>query len=300
VSIIISSYTTERYTDVAECISSLESQTLRPTEIILVLDPIQDLLDFYVSRMSKEVKIVTSKNPGLSNARNAGIENASGDILAFIDDDAVADKMWLQNIIRNYEDSSVIGVGGYVKACWEGGRPLWFPEELDWIVGCTYKGFSTEKSQIRNPIGCNMSFKSSVFRKAGYFRSDVGRTGKNTLGDEETEMSIRATDKIPGSKIMYDPSAVVYHKVGTNRKSLAYVWKRSFSEGISKATIVRSFQKSRKLAHEETFLRYLISTAIPSRLREIYRYEKMAQLLVILFSAIAVLAGYGSRKIGSL
>jgi len=299
VSIIISTYTTERYTDVANCISSLKSQKLEPAEIVLVLDPIESLLNFYRLRVSKDVRIVLSKDLGLSHARNAGIENASGDVIAFIDDDAVADKKWLLNAIMNYEDPRVIGVGGQVMACWEGGRPVWFAEELDWIVGCTYKGFPSEKSLIRNPIGCNMSFRSSVFRQAGHFRSDIGRLGKNATGDEETEMAIRATARIPGSKIVYDPSAVVYHKIGRNRKSLAYVWKRSFSEGVSKAMIAESFQTGEKLLNEGIYLKYLISVGIPSRLRKIYEYEKMSQLLVILFSTVAVLAGYASRKLGS-
>jgi hypothetical protein len=63
--------------------------------------------------------------------------------------------------------------------------------------------------------------------------------------------------------------------------------------------IAESFQTGEKLLNEGIYLKYLMSVGIPSRLRRIYEYEKMSQLLVILFSTVAVLAGYASRKLGS-
>ena len=296
VSVIISTYTPKRLHDVMKCIASLETQTLKPTEVLLVLDPDENLVNFYKSRIPSKVKIITSDKVGLSHARNAGIKRAVGDIIAFIDDDAVADPTWLETMIRNYDDPEVVGVGGLIKANWQSRRPLWFPEELDWIVGCTYKGFPERRIRVRNPIGCSMSFRSWVFRKVGYFRSDIGRRGQNFTGDEETEFSIRACNKIPKSKVMYDPSSVVHHKIGRNRESLNYVWKRSFSEGISKAMMTHK-QKTSQLSAEDAYLKYLLGTAIPSRITKIYKYENMCQLLVLLYSTVAVLAGFASSKL---
>jgi GT2 family glycosyltransferase len=65
-----------------------------------------------------------------------------------------------------------------------------------------------------------MLFRRSVFEKAGYFRTDVGRCGKLLLCDEETEFSIRAQKAFPNAKILYEPSAVVYHKVSKNRQCI--------------------------------------------------------------------------------
>jgi glycosyltransferase involved in cell wall biosynthesis len=279
-----------------DCISSLRAQTLRPTEIILVLDPIESLVNFYKLHMPSDVKIVLSQNVGLSHARNTGVKNSTGNIIAFIDDDAIPDTTWLKNMVMNYKDPEVIGVGGLIKSEWEGSRPVWFPEELDWIVGCTYKGFPQKRSRIRNPIGCNMSFRSSVFSKAGYFRTDFGRLGQTLTANEETEFSIRACRKIPQSKIIYDPSAVVHHKVNASRQSLNYVWKRSFNEGISKA-MISQMQKTSKLSTEDAYLKYLLGVAIPSRIRQIYQYGKMCQSLVLVYSTVAVLAGFASCKL---
>ena len=95
VSTVISTYTTERLHDVVRCISSLKRQTLPPAEIILVLDPRKELVEFYKSHVPSEVKMIVSNDVGLSHARNTGVKNAKGEIVAFIDDDATANEKWL-------------------------------------------------------------------------------------------------------------------------------------------------------------------------------------------------------------
>lgn len=180
----------DRLNDVLNCIDSLRKQTFSPYEIILILDP--DLkLEFYASRVPSYVNVAISNERGLSNARNAGVRRASGDIVAFIDDDAIADIDWLRNLVKNYEYPSVFGVGGFVKPVWENERPMWFPEELDWIVGCSYKGLPEHRFVVRNPIGCNMSFFKDIFDKTGYFNANIGRFRRKLLGSEETEFSVR-------------------------------------------------------------------------------------------------------------
>jgi len=292
VSIIVSTYTKKRLFDVQQCINSLKDQILQPKEIILVLDPIKELVDFYRSQIPEFVKILVSKRKGLSSARNVGAINSIGDIVAFIDDDAIADEKWLEHLVTVYEDSDVVGMGGNTISLWEDKRPFWFPEELDWIVGCSYKGQPILKSTIRNPIGCNMSFRRSVFEKVGYFREDIGRLGTTPLGDEETEFSIRVLNKIPASKIVYSPLAVVYHKVGKNRARLKYLWTRSFYEGVSKATISHKFGRSEALSTEDNYMKYLFSTSIPSKLKRIYKLENIGKLFALFISMFGVFAGF--------
>jgi len=264
------------------------------------LDPDPDLVEFYESRLTEDVKVITSQKRGLSNARNAGVRSAKGEIIAFVDDDAIADKNWLENLVRNYDDPNVVGVGGLIKPWWQDGYPVWFPEELNWIVGCSYKGLPERKARIRNPIGCNMSFRKNVFEEVGYFRSDIGRFGKRLLAGEEPELSMRILESIPNSKIMYEPFAVVHHRVGKKRKSLKYLWERSFYEGVSKASI-RNPRKgfSSALSTENEYLKYLLRNAIPSRLRRIYNIGSLCQLVVLLFSLSAVFVGFFLGRLGT-
>ena len=299
VSAVVSTYSVDRLGQVLECIKSLKSQTISPREIILVLDPDQDLVSFYESQRLNGVKIIASERFGLSEARNAGVKNAKGEIIAFIDDDAVAEKNWLEKLVYNYYDPFVVGVGGLIRPLWDGKGPAWFPEELNWIFGCSYKGLPEHKACVRNPIGCNMSFRKSIFEKVGYFRTDIGRFGKKLLGSEEMEFSIRILEKVPDSKIMYEPSAVVYHRVDKSRANLKYLWKRSFCEGVSKALITSSRQNpSTALSTEDRYLKYLLGIAIPSRLKRIYKFGNLCQLAILFFSLFAVFAGFSLGRFG--
>jgi len=285
--VIVSTYTKNNYELVMDCIESIKQQTLRPYEILLVLDDDQNLINFYSDRISN-VKIVNSGGFGLSRARNAGVKNANGNILVFIDDDAVAEKNWLEHHVKNYARSCVVGVGGIAKAYWEEKRPSWFPEELDWIVGSTYRGHVKEKSYIRNPIGCNMSFRKSVFNKVGYFNDYLGRFGKNLLSAEETEFSLRIFNKLPNAKIIFDPNIIVYHKVPKKRTTIIYLIKRSYSEGKSKKLI----NNSGNLKSESRYLKFLLIRSIPEKLIKIYRLSELLKLVVILLTVFFVSIGY--------
>jgi glycosyltransferase involved in cell wall biosynthesis len=248
--------------------------------------------------LSADVKIIISSGFGLSNARNTGVKSTQGEVAAFVDDDALADVDWLKNLAANYRESNVVGVGGRIVPVWEGGFPVWFPAELNWIVGCSYKGLPEEKASVRNPIGCNMSFRRSVFDAVGYFRTDVGRIGRMLLAGEEPEFSLRILTMLPRSKIIYDPSAVVYHKVAKSRRSLAYILKRSFYEGISKALIDSDEANIRKRSSTENqYLKYLTGVTVPSKAKRIYRFENLSHLMVIFLSTSAVLLGFFFGKI---
>ena len=295
---MVSTYSKARLSYLLDCIESLRKQSFKPVEVILVLDPVPELVEFYESRFSDDVRIVVSDKCGLSNARNVGVKSARGEIIAFVDDDAVADVNWLRNLVGNYEDPMVVGVGGLIKPLWESGSPAWFPEELNWLVGCSYKGLPENRAFVRNPIGCNMSFRKSVFEKVGYFRSDVGRFGKKLLAGEEADFSIRVYKRISGAKIIFEPNAVVYHRIDKNRLSLRYLLERAFYEGVSKGLISDSQRLSSSvLSAEDQYLKYLLRVAIPSRLRRFSKMDGMCQLVLLLFSTIAVFMGFSSIRL---
>jgi hypothetical protein len=158
-------------------------------------------------------------------------------VVAFIDDDAVADRNWLQTLLLAYRDPRVIAVGGAVLPRWDRGRPPGFPEEFDWVVGCTYLGMPTGRRTVRNLIGANMSFRRQVFRVIGGFSDGIGRVGGGAGGCSETELCIRAAAALPASVILYDPAARVSHRVPTARTSWRYFGTRCYREGLSKAQV---------------------------------------------------------------
>lgn len=295
---MISVYSIDRATDVIDCIESLKNQTMPPKEIIIVLDPSRELVNYYSKRLDSSVELVVSDAFGLSAARNAGIKKCISEFIAFIDDDAVADRNWLKNLVRNFDDSTIIGVGGRIIPIWPEKNPDWFPEELYWVVGCSYKGLPNRRAPIRNPIGCNMIFRRSVFENAGYFSTATGRVGNVLMGHDDTEIGIRATNKLPGTVILYDPSAIVYHKVSDNRVCITYVLKRSYSEGFSKAFVSNGGQTDKvALGTEKSYLHNLIVGTPQMLLRGNVRTGP-SRCLTLWIATAMVFLGYfvGSRS----
>ena len=283
---MISTYTKDRWRDVLRCVESLRNQTFKPHEVILVLDPIDELVEFYKDLLSDYIKVVKSEGFGLSKARNKGILESEGDIIAFIDDDAWADRFWLKRVIKNYLDENVYCVGGKIVPVFENGRPKWLSEELDWIVGCTYKGLPEKKSEVRNPIGANMSFRREAFKIAGLFKEEVGRFGKKLLSGEEAEFAMRLKKVMPNAKIIYDPSAIVYHRVPKNRTKIRYALKRAFYEGYSKAILAKEYS----LNVESSYLKFLMYTLI-NKILKLKFIEVFGIISVVAFVGLGNLIG---------
>jgi len=127
------------------------------------------------------------------------------DVIAFVDDEALPRKEWLERLFRNFEDPEVLVGGGQVVPLWEGERPSSLPEELDWVLGCTYRPFPTGRGQVRNVIGCNMAFRRDVFQRASFFSPPWGCSKGRFRARVETELYICLPARLPKAKIIYDP-----------------------------------------------------------------------------------------------
>jgi hypothetical protein len=178
---------------------------------------------------------------------------SKGDVVAFLDDDAVADTDWLKFLVDSYSDEAVIGVGGLTLPSWETARPAWWPEEFDWVVGCTFVG--REPGPVRNLLGGNASFRRDVFDFAGGFPSHIGRSAAKPrpLGCEETEFCIRASRRRPGSVFLFDSRAVIWHWVPEARSRFAYFRSRCYAEGLSKALVTQSVGVGPGLSAERSY-----------------------------------------------
>jgi glycosyltransferase involved in cell wall biosynthesis len=302
VSVIICCYTLERLGDLHEAIRSVQAQSHKPHEIIVAVDHNEELFNRLTSELPPEFKVVISRQtPGLSTTRNVGISHSTGDIISFIDDDAIADRNWLTNLCERFHDPRVIVVGGKAIPKWlDGNRPWWFPEELNWIIGCSYKGIPAEETKIRNVIGCNMAFRRTAFERAGLFSSEVGRVGKLQGLGEEAEICLRIKNTMPEALVVYEQNAVIYHKVPKWRVNLKYVAQRSFNEGLYKHVVGRlaSSISREPLSTENSYLRYLLLNAIPQRLIKLHRPAAVAAASVIMLSISSAGLGYivGMRK----
>jgi glycosyltransferase involved in cell wall biosynthesis len=276
ISVVICVYTEDRWEDILAAVASVRAQSRPALETLLVVDHNAALLD----RLTKEykepgdgtvVRVLANAGPrGLSAGRNTGIAAARGDVIAFLDDDAVAERDWLRHFAEGYADPRVMAVGGRTEPIWASGRrPAWFPEEFDWIVGCTYKGLPAGLVKVRNVLGGNASFRRTAFDAAGGFATGIGRDGdKRPLGCEETELCIRLTRARPDAILLIDDRAVIHHRVPEAREHFGYFRTRAYAEGLSKALVARSVGTDKGLESERRYATRVLPAGVARGLRD--------------------------------
>jgi cellulose synthase/poly-beta-1,6-N-acetylglucosamine synthase-like glycosyltransferase len=276
ISVVICVYTEDRWEDILAAVSSVRTQSRPALETLLVVDHNAALLD-RLSREYKdaegadEVRVLANAGPrGLSAGRNTGIAASRGDVVAFLDDDAVAERDWLRHFAEGYADPRVMAVGGRTEPIWaSGGRPAWFPEEFDWVVGCTYKGLPSGLVRVRNVLGGNASFRRTAFDAAGGFATGIGRDGdKRPLGCEETELCIRLTRARPDAILLIDDRAVIHHRVPEAREHFGYFRTRTYAEGLSKALVARSVGSDKGLESERRYATRVLPAGVARGLRD--------------------------------
>lgn len=273
VSVVICVYTEERWGDILAAVDSVRGQSRAALETLLVVDHNEALRE----RLEKEyadttqVRVLANTGPrGLSAGRNTGIAAARGEVLAFLDDDARAEPGWLRHFAAAYADPLVMAVGGRTLPVWASGRrPAWFPEEFDWVVGCTYRGQPDGVARVRNVLGGNASFRREAFTAAGGFATGIGRDGdKRPLGGEETELCIRLSLARPGAVLLLDDRAVIHHRVPAVRERFRYFRSRAYAEGLSKALVARSVGAGPGLSSERAYTTRVLPRGVARGLRD--------------------------------
>jgi len=163
-------------------------------------------------------RLLVPQGTGASAARNLGAVNASGNILAFLDDDVILGKRWFERCVTVLTDSSVGAVTGRVLVRLEEYGLDFVPESLKWVVGGTYWGSKVPIS-VFSAAGMNFCIKKEVFLKAGGYDENLGPRGDrpekarwHRLGAEESDLAIRIWLRT-GLKVVYDPNVIVEHKL---------------------------------------------------------------------------------------
>ncbi|BAP60500.1 putative glycosyltransferase [Methanococcus maripaludis KA1] len=297
VSIVISAYTLERMNDIVDLLYSMERQTCQNFEIIFVVDGTYELMN-EIKKQVCDVNITNMKficvgeNKGLSNARNLGIANSVGDIIAFIDDDAIADPKWLEKTIESfYKNPEVWGVTGHNEALWVDVKPQKLPKILYWMIGdSSYMFDNQNKVEVRNPCGCNMAFKKFVFDKIGLFSLEFGKKGNLWLFGEDSEIGIRIWKN--NGKIIFDPSIKIQHKVYKYRTTFKNILKRTFYEGFSKAYMKKIHGSV--LSKETDYLKKLIFEDMPREFQYLFKrpIRGSKNIIIVLCAVFSVGSGY--------
>ncbi|MBP2029967.1 glycosyltransferase involved in cell wall biosynthesis [Methanohalophilus levihalophilus] len=299
VSVIVCAYDIGRYDDFIEAIESLFDQDFRNVEIIAVVDGNKEFYEKIIKykelNQLKMKVLLNKKNLGLSESRNRGIAVATGDVLAFFDDDAIAEKNWISELVRMYDKYDAIAAGGKLFPLWVDGKADFLPEEFYWMIGATHKGFPEKVTEVRNTFGSNISFKKEVLDEFEGFKGDMGIKGKGALQAEETEICERMK-KLFGKGVMYNPHAIVHHKIFKSRTRLKFLLRRAFWQGYSKKMMANM---GYSMDVESDFLKRLINPGIYGRVKAVRSMGlgPLIQIFFLILFTFVVSLGYAFKSI---
>lgn len=295
VSVVVNTYSLDRYDDFHDAVEAVFAQTYEDVEVVLVIDgnePLYERVEEEFGGRDGVIVHCTEENLGNSGARTMGGELATGDVIAVTDDDAVPDPEWVEELVRVYEETDAIAVGGKVVPLWVDGEPDFFPEEFYWLIGCNHRGFGNHMEEVRNTFGPNLSFRAEVFDELGGFSEHVGRVGDKQLQAHETEICSRMQREY-GQGVIYTENAIVRHKILGYRLEWGWLVRRCFWQGYSKRVLEKLVPDS--TGEETDYLKQLLLQFVPNRVKDILTNPsapKVKQLGAISLFTFLVGMGY--------
>jgi glycosyltransferase involved in cell wall biosynthesis len=236
--------TWNRVHDLTTCLQALIDDLAGrdDTEVVIVDNNCTDGTTTVVRSLIESVphfRLMSEETPGLARARNAGLAQTTGRVVAFLDDDAVVRTGWSDAVHRTFLDDSVDALGGLIVLRWpDGERPTWLPHRYDSYFTCLDLG--PEPMQMpagTYPFGANMAIARKSLQRGG-FEESLGRKANSLLSSEEAHLF--ALIRGQNGLIMYEPRAAVDHIVPPSRVSRRWVVRRLYAQGTSDAIRART------------------------------------------------------------
>lgn len=298
VSVVIATYSMDRWHGLCEAIASARAQTIPVLDIVVVVDYNPRMMAKVISEFPGITVIANSNAQGASGGRNSGAAVSRGEVLAFLDDDVVASPNWLEALLPHLKDPAVVGVGGRLEPLWNTSRPRWFPEEFYWVIGCSYRGMPQSATVVRNVWSGNMAIRRSAFNAVGGFRDGFGKIGARSQ-PEDTDLCLRTSVESNGGIWIYEPNSIAGHRVPTERMTLGYFLRRCYWEGQGKAALTSLGDTGKSLSTERQYTRSVLPNAISRGLRETARGEVSGttRSVAILTGLTVTVAGFLADRI---
>ncbi|HLH59854.1 MAG TPA: glycosyltransferase family 2 protein [Streptosporangiaceae bacterium] len=238
---------------VDRCLRALAAQSIRPRMEILVIDDGSTDDTASVARAHGVTVISHPGNRGIAAARNTGLNAATADIVAFLDDDCEPEPEWARHLLSGYAADDVAGVSGpiiprtppgYLSGFLTRNNPL-VPLELELTESYSlpYRFYlylrrqwsaepRTGPRDVYSFAGANMSFRRKALFEAGQFDE------RFRFGAEELDMCMRVAQSLPGARLAMVPGACVVHHF---KPQLRDTLRRSRSYGIGSARLHRKW-----------------------------------------------------------
>lgn len=227
---------------------------------------------FIAEHPNLNIRYHFEQKQGLSHARNAGIEQAQGDIIAFIDDDERIVPDFISAYIKLFDSHpNAMAAGGKIIAEYPTGRPRWMSHYTERPIAnpMDFGDYVRAFPKGRIPGGGNMAMRRDVFTQIGLFNTSLGRTGKSLIGGEESDLFERIA--AAGMECYYTPRAVMYHIIPTEKLTESYFERLCYNTGVSQRTRAEIHHRKMRLYIGEaakwcaTLLLCLLHTPAQSR-----------------------------------
>ena len=228
---------------VADCLDGLALQTVpRKRFQTLIVDSGSTIaahaeLQILATRYP-HTTLIRLDQPGVSLARNAGAQAAKTRFIAYIDDDAIPDPIWVAAIQNALDEPGAqpAVIGGRILPKWEAPLPLWWPASLRGVLSIIeHEGqgeYRTPDLPAKlEPYAANMIVDVQALLKAGGFGGNLGRHGTTLLSDEEVQLAWRLQDL--GHSVRYDSRIVVHHQIQASRFRPEWLLARLYWQGFS-------------------------------------------------------------------
>lgn len=293
VSVVVPTYSLDRYSDFCDCMDALLAQTYDDVEIVVIVDGNKAVYKRASEDYDSEESVVSylsHDDAGPLSRGNMGVIQSSGEIVALTDDDAVPEEDWIEQLVDAYKRHDAIAVGGRMTANWIAGKAEYIPEEFYFLIGVTHRGFPTEEREVRNTFGANLSFKREAFMKLGGIK--LGGIDPSSVQGRETEFCSRL-GRTYERGVIYTPDAIVSHKIYEYRTEPKWLIERALWQGYSKRAMETLVPESSN--EESKQLRRLLLNYIPRRVWNLLispSKTRAAQLVTLLVLLMATGVGY--------
>lgn len=190
----------------------------------------QTVMDYMDKCSDWSLRYIYESRQGLSNARNAGYKNAKAKYVAYIDDDAKADKHWLRNIVKAIEETEPDVLGGPIYPFYLTEKPKWFLDKYEIRSHGDTARFLENDEYIS---GSNIIFKKQLLHLLGGFDPDLGMKSTEIGYGEEIKLIIEARKRLGNIKIYYSPEIIVYHLVPAEKMTMKYFIVSKLKHGVN-------------------------------------------------------------------
>lgn len=221
------------------CLASVTAEVRTDAEVLVVDNGSTDATPEVLARWVDRAGVRTVHEPvaGLSRARNVGVDQARGELVAFLDDDVSLHPGWHRHLLAFFdEEPDMDGLAGRIVLAFPDGRPRWLHPELDtWYAAVDLGERRRPLEPDEQPFGANMAVRAVALARIGGFDETLGYSDRRLMGSEETDLFDRL--RAEGGRLGYDPQVAVHHHIGAERLHLRWVVRRTFAQGRTSAAL---------------------------------------------------------------